>query len=107
MALTVLYLVGCENGKKNTAGEIDWFSGRPDSSQYDDSVRYTNVDNVYGHFRGKGIDTLLVERVDSTSWRLYSPSNKLAALEVKYARGLYIVDEGDLDGNGNGKLARL
>ena len=104
MALTVLYLVGCENGKKNTAGEIDWYSGRPDSLQYNDSVQYTNVDIVYGHFRGKGVDTLLVERVDSTSWRLYSPSGKLAALDVKYARGLYIVDEGDLDGNGTDEI---
>lgn len=103
-ALTALCIIGCENGKKNTARESNRYSGRPDSLQYDDSVQYTNVDTVYGHFRGKGVDTLLVECVDSASWRLYSPSGKLAALDIKYARGLYIVDEGDLDGNGTDEI---
>ncbi len=27
LALTALCLVECENGKKNTAGESDWYSG--------------------------------------------------------------------------------
>lgn len=48
LALTALCIVGCENGKKNTEGEGDWYSGRPDSLQYEDSVQYTNVDTVYG-----------------------------------------------------------
>ena len=104
LAMTALGFIGCENGKKNTARESNRYSGRPDSLQYDDSVQYTNVDTVYGHFRGKGVDTLIVERVDSTSWRLYSSSGKLAALDVKYAWGLYIVDEGDLDGNGTDEI---
>ena len=47
-ALTALCIIGCENGKKNTARESNRYSGRPDSLQYDDSLQYTNVDTVYG-----------------------------------------------------------
>ena len=99
----VMALSGCRNKTQNATENTRKDSVLTDVI-LDDSVRYINVDTIFGSFRGKGLDTLLFEHRDSMSWRLYSLSSRLAPLDIDCAYMLYVVPEGDLDGNGTDEL---
>ena len=99
--ISALCLGGCGNTNKDRYEDICDDSLYVKSIHVSDSVHYTNVDTVFGHFLEKGIDTLLFEHTDSATWRLYNPSGKLVPLYLENAWGLY---EGDLDGNGTDEL---
>ena len=101
--ICVIALSGCGKKVQNATVIIRKDSVKTDLP-LDDSINFTNVDTVFGHFRGKGLDTLLFEHRDSMSWRLYSLTGRLAPLEIDCAYMLYVVYEGDLDGNGTDEL---
>ena len=102
MCLITLY--GCQNKTKNATEVFYRYSVLTDTIEASDSDHYANIDTVFGHFRGKGLDTLLFEHRDSMPWRLYSLSGRLAPLDIDCAYMLYVVCEGDLDGNGTDEL---
>lgn len=104
LLMCVIALAGCHHKVQNTTYDSKGDSAQVELIQLSDSVRYTNIDTVFGSFRGKGLDTLLFEHRDSMSWRLYSLTGRLAPLEIDCAYMLYVVYEGDLDGNGTDEL---
>ncbi|MBO4661456.1 MAG: hypothetical protein J5630_02010 [Bacteroidaceae bacterium] len=100
----VIALSGCREKVQNATEGFYRYSERTDTVQPVDSFHYTNKDTVFGHFRGKGLDTLLVEHVDSMSWKLCDKSGRMVPLTVDNALMLFIVSEGDLDGNGTEEI---
>ena len=73
-------------------------------STWVDEVVFPNVDMVVGNFSGKGMDTLYLEPLDSTTWRLFSPRGNIKPLDISGVYTVYIVTEGDLDKNGTDEI---
>lgn len=97
-----LAFIACNNTDK---GNVDNGSYEPyqeervGESVYDD-MAHVNLDTLIGCFDGKKIDTLICEAIDSCTVRLYSTSGRIMPLQIDNVFGVFVLTEGDLDGNG-------
>ena len=66
---------------------------------YDDTA-HVNLDTLIGRYDGTKIDTLICKGIDSCTVRIYSLSGKIKPLQIDNVFGVFILPEGDLDGNG-------
>lgn len=105
----IVTIWSCDYGNKPQLEKAD--SGNDLSQQIEpacdtDEIRFSNVDTIFGFFRRKDMmDTLVFEKIDNT-FRLMSPNHSVSPLEIRdsFTIYLYVVQEGDLDGNGTDEI---
>lgn len=99
-------LIGCEKSKNDseTHGHpIPTALEQPGATVYDDSA-HVNLDTLVGCFMGNREDTLICKGIDSCTVEIRSVSNRIRPLQIDNVWGIFVVQEGDLDGDGTDEI---
>ena len=90
---------GSETPSRNNPTSLE----TPGTSVYDDTA-HVNLDTLVGCFMDHQEDTLICKGIDSCTVRIYSASNRIKPLQIDNVFGIFVVKEGDLDGNGTDEI---
>ncbi|MBO4611757.1 MAG: hypothetical protein J5671_01145 [Bacteroidaceae bacterium] len=99
ICLTFISCNKTDNGNVNHSSSQPYQEDRVEVSIFDDTA-HVNLDTLIGCFDGNKMDTLICEGIDSCTVRLYSTSGKIKPLQIDNVFGVFVLPEGDLDGNG-------
>lgn len=111
IASAILALIGCNKSGNNSTikgadspgHNISTVLETPGTSVYDDTA-HVNLDTLVGCFVSNQEDTLICKGIDSCTVRIYSASNRIKPLQIDNVFGIFVVEEGDLDGNGTDEI---
>ena len=106
IAYASLFLMACTNSSKNDARGSSNYKYLDDTKEarfYDDTA-HVNLDTIVGNYTGLNTDTLICEAIDSCTVRIKSLTVNVSPLQFDEVFGVFVVQEGDLDGDGTEEI---